>query len=53
MDSVSNFLSGPSGSLKSKAICKCQFTVEFRMDDMSSGISLEIQNQHVYTVSKS
>ena len=32
MDSVSNFLSGPSGSLKSGAICKCQFTVEFRMD---------------------
>ena len=32
IDSVSNFLSSPSGSLKSGAICKCQFTVEFRMD---------------------
>ena len=49
MDSVSNFLSGPSGSLKSGAICKCQFTVEFRMDVFRPGISLEIgvQNQHV------
>ena len=32
MDSVSNFLSGPSGSLKSGAIRKCRFTVEFRID---------------------
>ena len=32
MDNVSNFLSGLSGSLKSGAIRKCQFTVEFRMD---------------------
>ena len=31
-DSVSNFLTGLSGSLKSGAIRKCQFTVEFRMD---------------------
>ena len=32
MDNVSNFMSGLSGCLKSGAIRKCQFTVEFRMD---------------------
>ena len=51
MDSVSNFLSGPSGSLKSGAICKCQliFLYIYNLEWMSSGISLEIgvQNQHV------
>ena len=40
MDSVSNFLSGLTGSLKLGAIRKCQFTVELRMDIFKN--SLEI-----------
>ena len=47
IDSVSNFLSGPSGSLKSGAICKCLFTVEFRMDVFRYLFRDRVQNQHV------
>ena len=47
MDSVSNFLSGLTGSLKSGAIRKCQFTVKFRMDVFKNSLEIGVQNQHV------